>query len=170
MNSTCKKILDYVIYIVLAVIIAYFINSFIILNAVIPSESMETTIMTGDRIIANRLAFLFSDVERGDIVIFPSPDDENKLLIKRVVGLPNEKINIINGDVYINDVFLEENYIVYKDNYNGDFQVPEDSYFLMGDNRPDSIDARYWHRNYIHNDEIIGKALFRYFPWPKLVK
>lgn len=151
--------------VIFAVFCALIINNFIIINAVVPSGSMEKTIMVGDRIIANRLAFIFDNIDRGDIVVFRNPDDYNELLVKRVIGLPNDNINIIKGKIYINGELYEEDYINVDDEfYSGEFNVPEDSYFMMGDNRRYSIDSRYWDNSYVKRDQIIGKALFRYFP------
>ena len=94
-----KEILEWVTVIEIAVILAVILNVFIVVNAVIPSASMETTIMTGDRIFGNRLAYLNDDPKRGDIVIFRYPDDETQLFIKRVIGEPGDTVLIQDGKV-----------------------------------------------------------------------
>lgn len=88
MNKFWKELLEYVKMIIIVVVAVLLINNFLLINAKIPSESMENTIMTGDRIFGNRLAYTFGEPERFDIVIFKFPDDESQLFIKRVIGLP----------------------------------------------------------------------------------
>ena len=138
-----------------------------IVNAQIPSGSMENTIMTGDRVIGNRFAYSFSDPQRFDIIIFRYPDDERQLFIKRIIGLPGETVEIRDGKIYLNgsDEPLED--VQTKETMVGSFgpyTVPENSYFVMGDNRNDSKDSRYWTNTFVTKDEILGKAIFRYWP------
>lgn len=170
-NKIKKEILEWVIPMAMAILAAWFITSFLIVNAKIPSASMENTIMTGNRIIGNRLAYKNHLPERGDIVIFRYPDDESKLFIKRVIGLPGEEIFIKDGKVYINgeDIPLEEPYV--KEEPEGDFgpvKIPAQSYFVMGDNRNRSLDARFWKNTFVYEDKILGKAVFCY--WPSIHK
>ena len=104
---------------------------------------------------------------RGDIVIFKYPDDESVDYLKRIIGLPGETVEIISGKVYINGELLDEPYL--SEEPTGDFgpyQVPEDSYFMLGDNRAVSKDSRYWHNTYVKKDKIIAKAFVMY--WPSL--
>lgn len=165
------EIISWIKIIVFAVVFALFFNNFIIINAVIPSGSMKDTIMIGDRILANRLAYTFSEPERGDIIVFPFPDDEDTLYIKRIIGLPNETIDIVDGIVYVDGVELEEDYLSSNDyTFNGHYEVPPDHYFMMGDNRANSADSRYWTNKYLSEDKILGKAVLRYYPHPKFIK
>lgn len=164
-----NEVKEWVIVIELAIILAVVLNMFIVVNAVIPSASMETTIMTGDRIFGNRLAYLNSDPKRGDIVIFRFPDDEKQLFIKRVIGLPGETLAVYNGLVYINgsDTPLDEPYVngIPVGDY-GPVTIPEGAYFMMGDNRNNSADSRYWDNPFVYKDKILGKAFFRYYRTP----
>ena len=98
-----KEVFEWIFSIAIGVIIAVLINRFVLINARVPSASMENNIMTGDRLFGYRLAYVNEEVERGDIVIFKFPDDESQLFIKRVIGLPNETVTIIDGKVYIDD-------------------------------------------------------------------
>ncbi len=98
-KAVIREILDWVGVIVTALVISLFLNFCIIVNAKVPSGSMETTIMTGDRLFGGRLSYVFSDPKRGDIVIFKFPDDEKVLYIKRVIGRPGDKVEIKNGGV-----------------------------------------------------------------------
>ncbi len=100
--STARELFQWVAAIVAAVLIALAIDNFVIVNAQIPSGSMENTIMTGDRVIGNRFAYSFSDPQRFDIIIFRYPDDESQLFIKRIIGLPGETVEIRDGKIYLN--------------------------------------------------------------------
>lgn len=161
---------DLVLILVVFAVVA-FLQRYVIVNAAIPSGSMEDTIMTGDRVFGNRLIYNKNDPERGDIVIFKYPDDETQLFIKRVIGLPGETLTIRDGKVYINgsDTPLDEPYL--KETPIGDFgpyEIPEDCYFMMGDNRNHSMDSREWENTYVKRDKILAKAVFRYFPFSKI--
>jgi signal peptidase I len=104
---------------------------------------------------------------RFDIVIFRSPQGWGKDLIKRVIGLPGEKVSLKNGDVYIDGKILEEKHLMIKDQCDfGPVTVPEKSYFVMGDNRPDSNDSRYW--GFLPEENILGKSLFTFWPLNRL--
>lgn len=179
-KTVIKEILSWVYTIIGAVILAYIITTFIIVNAVVPTGSMKDTIEEGDRLIAFRLSYLFDDPSRYDIVVFKNPDNEDVLFIKRIIGLPGEKISIKyeNGktNVYVNDsetplkddflrepmMFKGEN----KDIVNGElvYNVPEGCYFMLGDNRNESHDSRFWNNMFVEKDKILGKALFKYYP------
>ena len=159
--------------IIFVVIVVLIVNNFLLINAKIPSESMEQTIMTGDRVFGNRLAYLFDKPKRFDIVIFKYPDHEKELFIKRIIGMPGETVEIRDGKVYIDgakepldDSFTPEEPL---GDY-GPYVVPEDSYFMLGDNRNYSKDSRFWNNPYVAEDKILGKAVLRYFPGIKLLK
>ena len=173
-ESTAKTILEYVISIGIAIVAALLINNFILLNAKVPSGSMENTIMTGDRLFGFRLSYLMEDPKRGDIVIFKYPDNESINYIKRIIGLPGETVTIKDSKVYINDSttplkedYLKEEWVIANDGMQ--FQVPEGCYFMMGDNRNYSLDARYWNNPYISEDKMVAKVLFTYFPSFKII-
>ncbi len=168
-----KEILEWVKIIVSAALIAFVLNTFIIANSEVPSGSMENTIMTGDRVIGSRLSYRFDDPERGDIAIFRFPDNEKIYYVKRIIGLPGETVDIVDGQVYITGsdgetVPLDEPYVrePMVPEAPMHFEVPEDCYFMMGDNRNYSLDARRWKNTYVHRDKIIAKVLFRYYPKP----
>ena len=173
-NSVAREIFEWILVIVISAALAYALDKFIIVNAKIPSASMEPTIMTGDRLIGNRLAYINNDPKRGEIVIFMFPDNEKEYCITRVIGLPGETVNIKNGTVYINDSTTpldESDYIVTTPLGDfGPFEVPEGAYFMMGDNRNNSMDSRYWNRPYVFRDKILGKAWARYYPDPMKIR
>lgn len=169
-----KEIFEWVKIIVSAALIAFVLNTFIIANSEVPSGSMENTIMTGDRVIGSRLSYRFEDPKRGDIAIFRFPDNEKIYYVKRIIGLPGETVDIVDGKVYINgsDEPLDEPYIREPmiPEAPMHFEVPENSYFMMGDNRNYSMDARRWENTYVKREKIIAKVLFRYFPKPGMLK
>ena len=147
----------------------------VFIQARIMSGSMEPTLMTGDRALFNRLAYTFAEPERGDIIIFRWPDNEKILFVKRIIGVPGDTVEIRDGQVYLNgsDTPLEEPYIrepMEPEPGTMQFTVPEDAYFCMGDNRNESMDARYWHNTFVYRDKIIAKVCFRYWPGFKVIK
>ena len=169
-KSLKRELMEDIIMIVFVLITVWVMKNYVLINAVIPSASMEDTIMTGDRIFGSRLSYEFGEPQRGDIAIFKFPDDESQLYIKRVIGLPGDTIDIEDGKIYINgsaeplqEDYLKEEWTVATGPYT--FEVPEGSYFMMGDNRNDSWDARYWSNTYVTKDKILGKALFTYWPF-----
>ncbi|MGB8454285.1 MAG: signal peptidase I [Anaerocolumna sp.] len=168
-----KEILDWVKVVLAALAIAFILNNFVIVNAQVPSGSMENTVMTNDRVFALRLSYLFEDPKRGDIIVFPFPDDESVNYLKRIIGLPGETVEIKDGKVYINNSKepLEEDYLKETPigSY-GPYKVPDDSYFMLGDNRNISKDSRYWENPYVKRDKIMGKVKIRYYPSIKLFK
>ena len=166
-ESAVREVISWFITIALAVVAALFVKNYIVINANIPSGSMENTIMTGDRLFGNRLAYMKEGPKRGDIVIFKFPDDETENYVKRVIGLPGEKVTINDAKIYINDSetplvenYLKEEWTVAYGPY--EFEVPEGSYFVLGDNR-----NKYWDNTYVAEDKILGKAVFRYYPLNK---
>lgn len=172
-SNLIKEIRSYLIIIVAAVLVAVFVNNFILSNTRVPTGSMENTIMCGNRLFGNRLAYKTKKPQRGDVIIFKYPDDETGKTnyIKRVIGLPGETVNIVDGTVYIDGKELKEDYLKEEPigSY-GPYEVPENSYFVMGDNRNNSSDARFWNNTYVTEDKIIAKAVIKYWPSIKLIK
>ena len=170
--------------IIIVVVIVTLVNSVVLINAKIPSESMEKTIMTGDRIFGFRLAYglnldffgheiskKIKDPERFDIIVFPFQFQDNTYYIKRIIGLPGETVQIMDdGSIYINGEKLEENYgmEVIKPETIGRAAEPielgDDEYFVMGDNRNNSSDSRTDMVGNITRENIIGKAWLRIWP------
>jgi len=170
MSEIKEEIISWVKTIVFAVIVALFITNFVIVNASVPSGSMENMIMTGDRLVAFRLSYLLEPPKRYDVVVFKYPDDpEQKLLyVKRVIGLPGETVTIRDGKVYIDgsSVPLEDSFT--KETPAAEmemtFNVPDGHYFMLGDNRNISSDSRYWANKYVDGKKILGRVIFRYYP------
>lgn len=162
--------------IIVAAILAAVVISFV-RPTIVKQTSMQDTLNPNDYIIMYRRAYSGDkEPKRGDIVIFKSDlqdeNGKNKLLIKRVIGLPGDKITINDGKVYINDKEYDESYL--KDGYTtgsvNNFKVPKGEYFVMGDNRVVSIDSRYSEVGCVKKDAIKGRAVLRLFPFTKIKK
>lgn len=162
--------------IIVAAILAAVVISFV-RPTIVKQTSMQDTLNPNDYIIMYRRAYSGDkEPKRGDIVIFKSElqdeNGKNKLLIKRVIGLPGDKITINDGKVYVNDKEYDESYL--KDGYTtgsvNNFKVPKGEYFVMGDNRVVSIDSRYSEVGCIKKDAIKGRAVLRLFPFTKIKK
>lgn len=159
---------EWVVPILIALVLAFLINKFLIFKVKIPSESMVPTLNVGDRLFVTRIHNP-EKLKRGDIVVFHS-DEKNEDMIKRLIGLPGDKVVIKDGIVTVNGETLKENYIGTADNYSGEFEVPEGEYFFLGDNRYWSLDSRYWENPYIDGSKIKGKAQIKVYPWSEFGK
>ena len=172
-KQAINELLEWSKYILGGIMFAFIFNNAVIVNANVISGSMESTIMTDSRVVGSRLAYAVSEPERFDIIVFKFPDDESKEpYVKRIIGLPNEKVEIIDGKVYINNssIPLDDSFIneLTTGNY-GPFFVPDDSYFVLGDNRNHSFDSKDWISKYVSKEKILGKVVFEYFPEFKLL-
>ncbi|MCL1473691.1 signal peptidase I [Argonema antarcticum] len=152
----------------LSVVLALGIRTFVAEARYIPSGSMLPTLEINDRLIIDKLSYHFQSPHRGDIVVF-SPTDTLKeqnfkdAFIKRVIGLPGDKVQVKGGRVYINDKPIQEKYIEDKPDYQyGPKTVPANQYLVLGDNRNNSYDSHYW--GFVPRDRIIGRAIVRFWP------
>ena len=144
--------------------------NFVIVNASVHHFSMEYTLTDGDRVIAFRLAYLINQPQRYDIIVFyRSPYDE-LLYIKRVLGLPGDEVVISNGFVYVNGYSARSDFVrgVPADNF-GPVVVPDGHFFMLGDNRNNSIDSRHWPEIFIPSGMIAGRAMLQYFPQFRII-
>lgn len=161
-----KEIVGYLVTIIVAVILATFIRIFIFEPFIVPTPSMEPTLKVGDKVIINKLSFKFDSIDRGDIIAFHSPIEEDKELVKRAVGIEGDEISLTTeGEVYINGEKIAEDYLPLGMNIsymNQLFVVKENEVFVMGDNRNNSYDSRFFGN--ISEDNIFGKLLVTYWP------
>ncbi|RLA85741.1 MAG: signal peptidase I [Deltaproteobacteria bacterium] len=166
--------------IAVALLLALFIRAFFIQAYKIPSSSMEPTLLVGDHLLVLKCAYgiriplvgryllEFSRPKRGDIIVFVYPRNPKKDFIKRVMGLPGERIQVIDRKVYVNGKPIEDPWgfwakgAVLRPNF-GPVIVPEGHYFVLGDNRDNSMDSRYW--GFVPKENILGKALIIYWSW-----
>ena len=172
-KSMAREILEMVFYLVIALLAALFIVNFVGQRTQVDGHSMDPTLADGQNLILDKVSYRFRDPERYDIIIFKYPDDESQLFIKRLIGLPGDTVEIRNGKVFINGVEDEKaNSHVPETptgNY-GPYVVPEGSYFMLGDNREHSKDSRFWQNTFVTYDEIVGKAIVRYYPSIKVLE
>lgn len=153
----------------LSLFLAFGIRTFVAEARYIPSGSMEPTLQVNDRLIIDKISYDFTSPNRGDIVVFNptntlKAENYHEAFIKRVIGLPGEKVEVKNGFVYINNSPLKENYIKARPDYQwGPVTVPANSYLVLGDNRNNSYDSHYW--GFVPRNKIIGRAIFRFFPF-----
>ncbi len=170
-KDVLKEWIDSAFY---ASLLAFFVITFIGRLYIIPSSSMVPTLKPGDIVFGiNKIWFNSHNglkVKRGDILIFKPPIiNENRLYIKRLIGLPKEKIFINQGNLYVNDKLIKENYLVYKDYYTyGPVEIPENKYFFLGDNRPNSYDSHLWDDPFVDKNNIKAKALIIIFPFNRI--
>jgi len=155
---------DWLVSIVVSFIIVKLITTFLIYKIVVPTGSMTPTVEAGDQLIAVKV-YNPSWIKRGDILVFKS-DELNELLLKRVIGLPGEHVEIKSDDsVYVNGEKINEDYVRNPGGKNDmTFDVPDGKYLMLGDNRVSSYDARYWRNIYIDGSEIYGKAEIIVYP------
>jgi signal peptidase I len=193
-RSLRHKIVDNLPTVVMAVLLAVGVRSFVAEPRYIPSSSMEPTLQIDDRVIIDKLSLLWRKPDRGEIVVFyppesPAVQDSSKVYIKRVIGLPGDKIAIRGGRVYLNGEPLTETYVAEPIFYElptddpqaqvcppncfqpkelsapnniQSFTVPPNHYWVMGDNRNNSADSHVW--GFLPSDRLVGRALFRYWP------
>ena len=160
--------------IVLALVLAMVIKTFVVQAFKIPSGSMLNTLQIGDHILVNKFIYRFTEPHRGEVIVFLYPEDESRDFIKRIVGLPGDTLEIRNRVVYVNGQPLREPYLIFQgaggfgnphtpsENF-GPIHVPEGKYFMMGDNRDSSMDSRTW--GFLDRSKIRGKAMIIYWSW-----
>ncbi len=185
-KKTKSKAQEYIEAIIIAILIALFIRTFIVAAYKIPSRSMEPTLLVGDHLLVNKFIYgikipvirkiiiPFTEPKREDIIVFIYPHDRSKDFIKRVIGVSGDKIEIKNKKIFINDKQYSDKYGIYadsvvypaslqpRDNF-GPVVVPPNAVFVMGDNRDESADSRFW--GFVDLKDVEGKALIIYWSW-----
>lgn len=170
---------EYFESIIITAIIALYATTFVIQAFKIPTGSMEQNLLIGDHLLVNKFIYgihnsrlgkllPYREMRRGDVVVFKFPRDPAVDYVKRVIGLPGETIEIIGRTVYVNGQPLEEDYAYYSDpaserQHYGPYRVPEGYYFVLGDNRDNSLDSRAW--GFVPRDYVIGRAFIIYWSW-----
>jgi len=163
-NNWKRFVLDIFETIILAVVLYFGINA-LSARVRVDGFSMNPTLQNGEYVLVSRLAYKFNIPQRGDIIVFSFPIDQEQDLIKRVIGLPGETVSVQQNQVLIDGVPLEEPYIAQAPLYSGTWVVPEGQLYVLGDNRNDSKDSHQWGLLPIEN--VIGKALIIYWPPPE---
>ena len=190
MIKTKSRIIEYLEAIIIAILIAFFIRTFVVQAFKIPSGSMKPTLLIGDHLLVNKFIYgikipfvrktliSISEPKRGDVVVFIYPEDRSKDFIKRVIGVSGDTIEIRNKKIFLNGLPYNDAHGVYvddfiipgsiqpRDNF-GPFTVPKDALFTMGDNRDQSYDSRFW--GVVDKKDVLGKAMIIYWSWDKEV-
>ncbi len=156
--------------IAIALVLAFLIRTFIAEPRYIPSESMIPTLLTGDRLVVEKVSYYFHPPKFGDIIVFQPPEElqnrgylKDQAFIKRVIGESEKVVSINRGKVFLDGQALQEDYIAEPPNHPfPPVKVPPDNLFVMGDNRNDSNDSRYW--GFLPRKNVIGRAVFRFWP------
>jgi signal peptidase I len=186
--GTKSKLREYTEVIVVSLLSALIIRTCVIQSFKIPSGSMENTLIVGDCLLVNKFIYgikiPFTDLrlpalrnpQRGDIVVFRYPLDRSQDYIKRIIGVPGDQIQIRQKQVYVNGIPFNKHYEIHTDTENlpsetsardnfGPVQIPENSYFMMGDNRDNSYDSRFW--GFVDGVDIVGHAFIKFWSWDK---
>ncbi|HHW01467.1 MAG TPA: signal peptidase I [Thermoanaerobacterales bacterium] len=159
------EIIEWIKAIAFALVLALAIRGYVFEPMIVPTGSMIHTIEIGDRILVNKFIYRFEPLKRGDIVVFKYPDDPRQTFVKRLIGVGGDVIEIKDGILYRNNVPVQEPYL--KEPMVGSFgpyRVPEGYFFMMGDNRNNSKDSRFWENKFVSRDQIVGKAVYRIWP------
>lgn len=162
-------IVEYIESILIALVLALIIRTFIFQPFYIPSGSMEQTLLIGDRIIVSKYSYYFNQPILGDVVVFKYPLDPKRDFIKRVIGTPGDVVEIRDSQLYINDMIIPEPYVLDQDfgDY-GPIEIPEEHFFVLGDNRNNSQDSRSW--GLVPEDNLVGKAQVVFWPVNRIGK
>ncbi|ROR30713.1 signal peptidase I [Mobilisporobacter senegalensis] len=163
---------EIIIYAIIFIMCVFVLPRYVIQKTIVDGDSMETTLHDKDRLLLDKLTYQFKNPERFDIIVFyPYGKDVDEYYVKRVIGLPEETVQIIGEDIYINGDKLEENYGKDPITYSGIAEEPltlgDDEFFLLGDNREISLDSRYEEVGLVHRDMIAGHAIVRIWPFDK---
>lgn len=175
-SGILRRFLSFVICIAVVLAAAWGIRTYVVEPFEVPSASMETTIMTGDRLFAEKVSYHFADVQPGDIVVFSDPQVSSRVLVKRVIATEGQTISISGGTLYIDGVAQSEPYVTGETyplsqtagnvSISYPYVVPEGEVWVMGDNRENSSDSRYF--GSIDEDTIFGKAILTYWPLDRI--
>ena len=169
-NPILRTIIELAVAIAFAMAVALLFVNFIMRGANIDGSSMEPTFNHKDKVFTSKIPYYFNAPQPGDVVIFPSPVKEKDVFVKRIIGLPGDEVSVKDGCICINAEKIDDSFGV-AEAVESDIQypyiIPENSYFVLGDNRPFSHDSRYSDVNLIPKSKLMGKVIFRYWPFDK---
>jgi len=155
-----------IIQIIVMALVLYFLIDSVVARVRVQKISMEPTLLPGEVLLVNKLAYTFGEFKHGDIITFHYPMDPDLDYVKRIIGKPGDEVVIRNGNVWINNQLLSEPYISAAPDYEGTWNVPDDALFVLGDNRNPSADSHIW--GFVPLENVIGKAFAVYWPLNKI--
>jgi len=161
-NRWMYDVLDIVKQLAFALLLYFLVDKFMLDRVVVNNISMYPTLKEGEALFVNKLAYKLGSVDRGDIITFHYPLDPSLNFIKRAIGLPGDLVEIKDKQVWVNGIVLNEPYIITPSNYTGEWVVPAESVFVLGDNRVDSADSHIW--GFVPFNDLVGKAMMVYWP------
>lgn len=172
-SSVVRETISFILYIAIVFLLTYLVIHYVGQRTQVSGSSMEYTLSDGDNLIVDKISYRFHKPERYDIIVFPYQYEENTYYIKRIIGLPGEKVQISeDGAIYINGKVLEESYgreiIEVPGQAEDPIELDDDEYFVLGDNRNASLDSRDPSVGVIHEEDIIGRAWLRIYPFDKM--
>ena len=172
-KSVLSTILGWILYFAVIIGLTYLIITYVGQRTMVSGDSMETTLSNGDNLIVDKISYRFKDPERFDIIVFPYKYEKNTYYIKRIIGMPGETIQIIDGYVYIDGELLEEDIfgnevMEFANLAETPLPLGEDEYFVLGDNRNHSSDSRDPSVGILKKEDLIGKAWVRIYPFDKM--
>lgn len=167
-KNTAREVLSMLAYVAFVLLLTFLVVRYVGQRTQVEGNSMKNTLYNQDQLIVDKISYRFRDPERFDIIVFPFQYKENTYYIKRIIGLPGETVQILDGEIYINGELLEEDYgnepIAIAGRAVNEIQLGEDEYFVMGDNRNHSEDSRFEDVGNIKRSDIIGRAFIRIWP------
>ena len=170
MKEQLNETREWIITIIATIVLIFVIRTYIFSPVIVEGDSMNPTLVEGDRLFINKIGMYVGEIDRLDVVVFKGKQDKH--YIKRVVGMPGDRIHFENNRLYINDQLVSENYVI-EDGYQRDMslnslygyeKIPENYYFVLGDNRPNSIDSRQRSIGLVHESQILGSS--NLIVWP----
>ncbi|MDE6969423.1 MAG: signal peptidase I [Eubacterium sp.] len=173
MKEIFREVVSLCFYLLIILGCTYLCVNYVLQRTQIEGSSMQTTLSDGDQVLVDKLTYRFQQPKRYDVIAFPYRYEQDTFYVKRIIGLPGEKIRIdAQGTIFINEEALEEDYGTETITQPGYAFTPkildEDEYFVLGDNRNDSVDSRYASVGYVRREEIIGKVFFRIYPFASI--
>ncbi len=179
-KRTKKKsmVREYAEAFLIALALAMIIRMFVVEPFKIPSGSMIPSLLIGDHLLVSKFIYKFSQPKRNDIIVFKYPDDPSRNFIKRIIAVGGDTVEMKDKVVFVNGIQQDEPYIQHlfqdvlparfstRDNF-GPIEVPQNHYFMMGDNRDSSLDSRFWENRFVNRRAIVGKALILYWSWKR---
>lgn len=173
MKAIFREVASLCFYLAIILGCTYLLVHYAVQRTQVEGSSMQMTLYDGDQVLVDKLSYRFREPQRFDIIAFPYRYEQDTYYVKRIIGLPGEKVRIdAQGTIFINEEALDEHYGTEPISQPGFALTPkildEDEYFVLGDNRNDSVDSRFASVGYVRRSEIIGRVFFRIYPFPSI--